>query len=201
MARATFSTLVSFCCCSALLPLACALDRRPLTLGGEDSASGTSSSGAQPDDASASDAGAASIGGTTGEDQGPALGGDASAPSEAGECVGAPGERRCRVVGGRFERGPVDAHRAAQLSTFWLDEQEVTVARFRAFQRAFQGAPSAGEGEHPELRDSGWRSEWTSSLPASGTELSASLHCNHDWETWSDEPGEREQYPLTCASY
>ena len=116
-------------------------------------------------------------------------------------CVGEPSERRCTVSGGSFRLGPVEAPVPSDVSSFQLDELEVTVGRFRKFVTSFRGAPEAGAGAHPEIEHSGWRSEWNAHLPASIEPLLASLHCNADWQTWSDEPDEREDYPLTCASY
>lgn len=123
------------------------------------------------------------------------------APSSCRRCTGVAGERRCFVRSGTFERGEGSARAAASVSAFWLDEQEVTVARFRSFVASFSRRPDAGAGAHPKIPDSGWQSEWSSALPANAEALSASLHCNHDWETWSDEPGNREDFPIACVTY
>lgn len=122
-------------------------------------------------------------------------------PSSCFSCVGDVGAKRCQVAGGPYERGPVADRLPASVAPFLLDELEVTVARFRPFVTDFAGPPSAGSGAHPNVAGSGWREEWASLLPVSASELDAALHCNHDWETWSSDPAEKEDFPITCASY
>lgn len=92
-------------------------------------------------------------------------------------------------------------HGPATVSSFWLDETEVTVTHFRQFADAFTGPPAQGAGKHPDLANSGWQRTWNDSLPENEAALSASLHCNHDWETWNDLPGVRERFPVACVSY
>jgi formylglycine-generating enzyme len=123
------------------------------------------------------------------------------APSSCRRCTGPAGERRCFVVEGSFERGDEDASAPASVGAFWLDEQEITVARFREFVTAYEGAPASGAGAHPSIAGSGWQSAWSSALPADSAALAQSLHCNHDWQTWSDEPESREDFPIACVSY
>ena len=122
-------------------------------------------------------------------------------PSACQACVGEPAERRCAVAGGPFELGSDDERVPAALSAFRLDELEVTVGRFRRYVAAFAGPPQEGAAAHPEVAGSGWRGEWSASFPASRAALLEGLRCNATWETWTDAPGEREQYPLTCATY
>lgn len=97
--------------------------------------------------------------------------------------------------------GTSDAAVTTTVSSFELDEIEVTVARFRKYVASFSGAPAADAGVHPEIAHSGWRREWNAWLPSTQAELITTLHCNADWETWTDAAGEHEPYPLTCASY
>ena len=123
------------------------------------------------------------------------------ARDDAPTCSGDPGQRRCRVEGDSFVLGPEDARVAAKISTFELDELEVTVGRFRQYAKFSSSVPDTGAGAHPRIAGSGWRGEWNGRLPLTQESLNASLHCNYDWETWTDESGDREDYPLTCANY
>ncbi|HYQ02602.1 MAG TPA: formylglycine-generating enzyme family protein [Polyangiaceae bacterium] len=122
-------------------------------------------------------------------------------PSTSPACVGDARERRCAVAGGSFRQGPTESAIPSHVASFQLDELEVTVARFRKYVVNYAGAPSVDAGAHPDITHSGWRSEWNALLPGTKDQLIASLHCNVDWETWTDAPGAREDYPLTCASY
>ncbi len=192
-----------------ILALACSVDSRTLVLANaNDDAAANAGSAAQSSDprggapagGAVSDLGA-SAGGNAGSEPG---GGGAPGQGESSSddsCGGDSQERRCAIVGGSFLLGPADAAIPAAVSSFELDQLEVTVRRFRQYVATFAGAPAVGAGAHPEISRSGWRSEWSALLPASKEQLIASLHCNADWETWTDNPGKREDYPLTCASY
>lgn len=125
----------------------------------------------------------------------------AGEPSACRSCDGEVGARRCKVAGGPFERGPDGARVLAGVSTFRLDELEVTVGRFRRFVAEFEGPPAPGAGAHPEIANSGWRAEWNAALPTDRALLVATLHCGAQWETWTDEPGEHEDFPINCLSY
>ena len=122
-------------------------------------------------------------------------------PSACRSCVGMSPARRCAIQGGPFQLDPAQSAVPSDISSFQLDELEVTVARFREYVTSFVGAPKAGTAAHPEIEHSGWQSEWAAVFPANQERLIASLHCNADWETWTDQPSDREDYPLTCASY
>jgi formylglycine-generating enzyme len=180
--------------CVACLALACSVDDRALTVTGSgDNAAG----GAEPSD-SISGAGGLDSGNPAGTDGGAGQGNQAS---DTPSCSGDAGERRCKVEGGRFLLDPDGASVSAKVSSFELDELEVTVGRFRQYAEFSPGVPETSAGEHPEIAGSGWQGEWNGLLPLTQDSLNSSLHCNYDWETWTDEPGEREDYPLTCASY
>lgn len=86
------------------------------------------------------------------------------------------------------------------IAPFSLDKYEVTVGRFRAFVSQFSGAaPAPGAGAHPFNADSGWRSEWNSSLPSSSEEFSFDLlECGG---TWTDTPGDSEARPISCVTW
>ncbi|MET0791198.1 MAG: SUMF1/EgtB/PvdO family nonheme iron enzyme, partial [Polyangiaceae bacterium] len=183
---------------------ACSLDSRSLSLASaDDPASAGSPSdggGAPPGLGAAGDDSQLDPGADAPDDAGAC--GDSDAPSSCpSSCTGEPRARRCAVIGGSFQLGAPEAAVPSNVSSFQLDELEVTVGRFRQYVTRFSGAPDANAGAHPTIEHSGWRSEWAAWLPATQKELIASLHCNADWETWTDTPGAREDYPLTCASY
>jgi formylglycine-generating enzyme required for sulfatase activity len=73
------------------------------------------------------------------------------------------------------------------VSAFRLDQYEVTVARFRAFVKAYdqwhviEGNPKVGSGAHPRIGGSGWNRDWQ--LPANQSELVASLQSTNG--TWA----------------
>ncbi|HEY0466534.1 MAG TPA: SUMF1/EgtB/PvdO family nonheme iron enzyme [Polyangiaceae bacterium] len=192
--------------CAVLSAIACSVDARSLSL---TSAEDQGNAGQSVPDEPSSVGG--SNGGAGGDDS--ALIPDAAAndpdagddsvdePSSDSSCDGKPRERRCAIAGGTFELGPTDAPVPSQIASFRLDELEVTVGRFRQYLTNFSGAPAADAGAHPAIEHSGWRTEWTALLPASKEKLIESLHCNADWQTWTDDPGDREDYPLTCANY
>jgi sulfatase modifying factor 1 len=101
----------------------------------------------------------------------------------ANSTCGAPGSSDCcqtvAVPGGSFNRFN-DATYPAKVSPFLLDAYEVTAGRFRAYVEATNGnlrgaAPKAGDGAHPLVASSGWRSEWNSVLPTSRAEVDAML--------------------------
>lgn len=83
------------------------------------------------------------------------------------------------VPGGTFNRFN-DAQYPATVSPYLLDAYEVTAGRFRAWVEATNGnlrgsAPKAGDGAHPKVANSGWRTEWNTTLPASRAEVDALL--------------------------
>lgn len=191
----------------ALTLAACSLDSRTLSLAHQDD---SSDAGGRAADESPASGGSNPLG-AGGDDSTPdpdhtpgaaAAGGtDPNEPTSSPSCSGEAGERRCVVSGGSFQLGPAEAAIPSRLSSFQLDELEVTVARFRSYLTSYSGAPMTDAGAHPEISHSGWHREWNAWLPATKEALSAGLHCNADWETWTDAPADREDYPLTCVSY
>jgi len=185
--------------CAALGVIACSVDSRALSSTGTDDSNavgggnlaGSSATGGSSNLGTAGESGALGSGDAPGIDE----------PSSNRSCVGEARARRCTIDGASFLLDPAGASVPSEVSSFQLDELEVTVGRFRQFVASFPGAPEAGAGAHPELEHSGFRSEWTEWLPSSKAKLIESLHCNAGWETWSDAPEAREDYPLTCASY
>ena len=187
---------------------ACSLDSRTLSFTNADDAIGAGGRGSEelPALGGSSAVGAAGDGSTPNPDDSPpsdaeAGGHEPAEPSSSPSCQGDAPERRCAVAGGSFQMGPAEAAIPSTVASFQLDELEVTVARFRQYVTNYSGAPMADAGAHPEVMHSGWRSDWNALLPATKEALITSLHCNADWETWTDAPDNREDYPLTCASY
>lgn len=97
-----------------------------------------------------------------------------------------------QVASGEGTQGRVGAgtdhepERIITVSEFHIDQFEVTVGRFRAFEDVYtdwraEGHPLAGEGAHPSVPGSGWREAWSAELPAS---LPSDDHaCHFDWAT------------------
>lgn len=92
---------------------------------------------------------------------------------------------------------------AVTVSSFYLDDFEVTVGRFRRFVEQYDGtAPQQGEGQHPKIPGTGWQSAW--GLPASQSALKAGLKCGVTGNcvgTWENMPTDGEDLPLSCASW
>jgi formylglycine-generating enzyme required for sulfatase activity len=117
---------------------------------------------------------------------------------------------------------------SAKVSSFRLDKYEVTVARFREFVKYLEGGgmpPAAGSGKHEHLNagkgladsgksgsfESGWDAAWNSKIPAGAGATakwkallnkasSGGAGCSR-YGTWTNEPGENEQLPITCTSW
>jgi formylglycine-generating enzyme len=93
----------------------------------------------------------------------------------------------------------------SHLSAFSLEKYEVTVARFRAFVKAYEGAPHAGAGAHPHVPNSGWLDDWNGNMPTSSEELVNSMlfrPCKSlSVRTWTTEPGANEQKPANCLTW
>lgn len=130
-------------------------------------------------------------------------------------CLGEPhacpdGDSCCAVdalPGGTYHQGRTTVgmdyapERETTVSGFHLGRFEVTVGRFRKFEAAYEewrssGHPTAGEGAHPNIADSGWKSEWDSQLP---TSLPSSVH--HCSEEWATRSAGGEQHPMNCLSW
>jgi len=107
------------------------------------------------------------------------------------------------VPGGTYLRSGVDGE-AATVSTFGLDQFEVTVGRYRKFVNAGFGTrlhpPTDGAGANPHVPGSGWRSSWNTSLPSSTTSLETSFTCLYD-PTWTPSSGNTENLPMNCLTW
>jgi formylglycine-generating enzyme required for sulfatase activity len=129
------------------------------------------------------------------------------------------------VTGGTFYRtytnngtGATGTADPASVSTFRLDEYEVTVGRFRQFARAVVPAdggagwrPPAGSGKHSHLNggqglensaspgtyEPGWVAADDGNLMLTTT----FLVCNARFATWTDSPGSNEELPINCVNW
>lgn len=128
---------------------------------------------------------------------GPNSGQDDCGPSANESCCASP----C-VEGGAFDRSNYPAF-PAQISSFRLDQYEVTVGRFRAFVEAGMGTqqmpPAEGAGERPKLPGSGWYGDvWNGILAATTTDLKARLQAYPDLDTWT---GGDDRRPINEVSW
>lgn len=115
------------------------------------------------------------------------------------------------VPGGSFlmgEPGPGDCRNTPEhtvtLSSFALDEHEVTVQRFRQFLALYDGTPpEVDAGANAAIPGSGWRAEWNVYLPASPAEFADEEHlkCDPEFQNWTDQPGTKEERPINCVSW
>ncbi len=92
------------------------------------------------------------------------------------------------------------------VSEFAFDKYEVTVGRFRKFADAYDswreaGHPSAGEGQHPNIANTGWQSDWNEKLVVSRTDLTAIVECHAPFWTWTDDADENETLPMNCVDW
>ena len=114
--------------------------------------------------------------------------------SGADSACGAQGAEDCcarlSVPGGSFNRGDASSN-PAMVSSFSLDEFEVTVGRFRAFVNAGLGTqanPPTG---------SGWNSTWNTNLVPGGT-LGTAVQCSANYQTWTAFSDIR---PMNCVTW
>lgn len=109
-------------------------------------------------------------------------------------------------VAGDGMHGTMDA--PATVSSFWLDQYEVTVARYRRYVMAGQGtqanppAPNAGARTLDGIPDQGgWDVSWNANLPADASAQLVALNCDAADQTWTDAPGPNESLPMNCLSW
>ena len=114
----------------------------------------------------------------------PTVHGDATASGKRDQSCDATQHDECRggdccasspVVGGTFEQGQPDAF-SATVSSFVLDDYEVTVGRFRNFVAAYDawraaGNPKANSGADANVPNSGWDAAWTEALPPNAANI------------------------------
>jgi formylglycine-generating enzyme required for sulfatase activity len=88
------------------------------------------------------------------------------------------------------------------VSSFALDEFEVTVGRFRRFVDQFDGTPPVvGAGSNKHIASSGWQQIWNTQLPADKLALTASLKCSASTATWTDAASYNEALPINCVAW
>ena len=92
-----------------------------------------------------------------------------------------------------------------KISPFYLDKYEVTVSRFRQFVGEYEGdPPEVGEGGLLGEVASGWLGVWDDYVAPTTDALLTTLSCNladNEDPTWTDEPGNNENYPINCVSW
>ncbi len=114
------------------------------------------------------------------------------------------------VLGTTYNRAPGGS--PATVSTFRLDDYEVTVGRFRKFVAAAVAGyrPPAASGRHSHLgsgglnggSETGWNAlEWNAFLPATAVEWAETLNCGNGYQTFTPAPGANEKKPQNCASW
>ena len=130
-------------------------------------------------------------------------------PSCAGllgnECQGGNCCASLPVEGGTFTQGkgtgPASSF-SATVSSFVLDEYEITVARFRTFIGAYDAwradAPRTGAGANPHLEGSGWDASWNELLPVDSAALKVSLECG-EYPTYADSG--HDTLPVLCIDF
>ncbi len=129
------------------------------------------------------------------------------------------------VMGGSFSRtyenevnqGMAPLSDPATVSSFRLDEYEVTVGRFRRFVGAVRGGwlPSAGSGKHSHLNggqglespeDDGvtpvtYEPGWDPANDGSVAPTDTNLACDPSYATWTPAAGSQETLPINCVSW
>ncbi len=131
--------------------------------------------------------------------------------SERNDCGPAGNENCCQtlaVPGGTFDRRN-DPSLPATVSAFDLEKYEVTVGRFREFVDAYPSSlPTAGDGAHPLIADSGWDEAWNADMPTTRDELvdlvmtKGSSACGGPTVfTYTEEPGANEARAVNCLSW
>jgi formylglycine-generating enzyme required for sulfatase activity len=109
----------------------------------------------------------------------------------------------------------LDSSNPATVSTFQLDQYEVTVGRFRQFVDAVIAgwAPCPGSGKHSHLNggkglavpggayEQGWNASWTGLLATDTSGWNANLSCDSFYESWTPTPASNEALPMNCADW
>ena len=109
------------------------------------------------------------------------------------------------VPGGTFYRSYdgvdyTDKSYPATVSPFRLDRFEVTVERFAQFYNAYPGSkPKVGDGANPHIFNSGWPAAWSSSLPATFSDLSKAVGTNCSGATFYGNPNYDAKRPMNCV--
>lgn len=149
-----------------------------------------------------------------------------AAPVLPPSCVGLPttcgptGTSQCctspLIPGGTFYRSYdsapdglySDMSYPATVSSFRLDQYEVTVGRFRAFVAAGAGTqdapPATGAGARAlngTTDQGGWDPSWNADLPFDTAALKSALKCDATYQTWTDAASANDAMPINCVSW
>jgi formylglycine-generating enzyme required for sulfatase activity len=123
---------------------------------------------------------------------------------------GEQGDSCCRaryVPSGLFHLGRdvIEPGIPAIVSSFYLDQFEVTVGRFRAFIFEYDDwlpTLQAEAGEHPLIPGTGWQLEWSEFLPRNAEELRSEVETcfSIPYSTMTSETAD-PNLPMNCASW
>jgi formylglycine-generating enzyme len=105
--------------------------------------------------------------------------------------------------------GDEQPEHSSTVSSFALDQYEVTVGRFRKFVDAYvnntASAPAQGSGANPNIAGSGWQSAWNASLPATQAAFADASHLKcgmgGGFRTWTDSPEANENKAINCVDW
>jgi formylglycine-generating enzyme len=137
---------------------------------------------------------------------------------------GASGMESCctsmEVTGGTYFRtytndggGPTGEADPATVSSFRLDNYDVTVGRFRQFVSAWSGGlgwtPPAGSGKHTHLNSGnglnaaggGYEPGWVAADDSNIAPTNANLTACSPFSTWTDSAGSQENLPIECVNW
>lgn len=116
---------------------------------------------------------------------------------------------RFLVPAGSFQLGrvPEDAGNAASVTSFYLDEYEVTTARFAQFLAEYdgwrsQGHPQQGAGMYSGEPATGWQQRWDTALAVDAAELRANVaSCSNNPFASLDSVAVAPDLPMNCVSW
>lgn len=116
---------------------------------------------------------------------------------------------RFLVPAGSFQLGqvPEDAGIAASVTSFYLDEYEVTTGRFAQFLEEYdgwrsQGQPRAGAAMHNGDPATGWQQRWDTALAVDAAELRANIAtCSTNPFASLDRVAVAPDLPMNCVSW
>jgi formylglycine-generating enzyme required for sulfatase activity len=142
--------------------------------------------------------------------------GPSCARMKGNECAGSDCCSSFLVPGGTFPMGrsTVDGgaddaagdanevpEHSVTVSSFRLDEFEVTVGRFRRFFDSYDGTPPmVGAGQNPNVPGSGWQAAWNDSLLTSSDDFRSAVFCSVN-ATFTSLAGKNDQLPINCVTW
>jgi len=105
-----------------------------------------------------------------------------------------------------FGQADEDPEHVVNVSTFYLDDFDVTVGRFRWFVDNYDAFPplAEGDGAHPNIPGSGWKAAYDAFLPADAAALrTALLGAGSSYATWTDAPvsADAERRPVNFVNW